>query len=201
MLMSSFSFQASVFSGYTVVGIPTQAYNQGWIALQWVTSIPMAIVGFLAVAPRLRKIGVLRRHQSPVDFITDRYQSQILRYTTTLLMIVPTLIYLSAQLAAIRSTFNSLFNIQPDSPWAVVGIAGIIVLCEWIGGMRSVAFTDCIQGIVMIACFVALPWCDNMADGVTWNGKRILDKASIKLLREINNGCFGTLVSCSWALQ
>jgi solute:Na+ symporter, SSS family len=111
----------------------------------------------LTFAPRLRKIGILRRHQSPVDFITDRYKSQILRYTTTLLMIIPALISLSAQLAAIHSTFNSLFNIQPDSPWAVVGIAGIIVLCEWIGGMRSVAFTDCIQGIIMIACFVALP--------------------------------------------
>jgi solute:Na+ symporter, SSS family len=157
ILIHSLSVQASVFSGYTVVGVPTQAYNQGWIALQWVASIPAVIVSFLALAPRLRKIGVLRRHQSPVDFITDRYQSQIMRYTVTLLMVVPSLISLAAQLAAIRSTFNSLFNIQPDSPWAAVAIAGIIVLCEWIGGMRSVAFTDCIQGIVMIACFVALP--------------------------------------------
>jgi solute:Na+ symporter, SSS family len=151
------SFQASVFSGYTVVGVPSQAYNQGWIALQWAAGIPVVVFGFLAIGPRLHKIGALRRHQSPVDFIIDRYRSQILRYTTSLLMVLPTLIYLTAQLAAIRSTFNSLFHIPPDSPWAVIAIAGIIVLCEWVGGMRNVAFTDCIQGIVMIACFVIVP--------------------------------------------
>jgi Na+/proline symporter len=40
---------------------------------------------------------------TPVDFITDRYQSQILRYTIVfLLQVIPYLIYLAAQVMAIK---------------------------------------------------------------------------------------------------
>jgi Na+/pantothenate symporter len=153
--------------------------------------MPAAMVGFLAVAPHLHKIRVLRRHQSPVDIITDRYQSQIFRYTTILLMIVPALIS------------NSLFNVQPDSSWTVVGIAGISVLCEWIGGMRSVAFTDCIQGIIMIACFVALLFVALRQYGRRSDLERETypRQSFCQTPSRDNNGCSGTLVSCSWALQ
>ena len=30
---------ASLFSGYTVIGVPNEAYNVGWSALRWMSSI------------------------------------------------------------------------------------------------------------------------------------------------------------------
>mmetsp|Transcript_4892 Transcript_4892/g.7623 ORF Transcript_4892/g.7623 Transcript_4892/m.7623 type:complete len:600 (-) Transcript_4892:1622-3421(-) len=137
--------------------MPNQAYSMGWMTLMWAASIPTAIVTFISLSARLRKIGILRNHQSPVDFITDRFRSQVLRYTSVVLIVFPSLMYLTAQMVAIRGTFNSLFKIPADSPWAVLVTAAIIVVFEWVGGLRGVALTDCVQGIIMFACFICLP--------------------------------------------
>jgi len=60
------------------------------------------MAGFMGTGLRLRKTSLVRNHQSPVDFITDRYQCQILRYTVLFLQVIPSLIYLAAQVIAIK---------------------------------------------------------------------------------------------------
>ena len=48
-------------------------------------------------------------------------------------------------------TFNvALFEIEPDNPVATCLLALLIVLYEWMGGLASVAYTDAVQGVVMI---------------------------------------------------
>ena len=98
----------------------------------------------------------MRNHQSPVDFITDRYQCQILRYTIAGLQVLTSVIYVAAQVSALKSTFNGIFGIDPDSPVAVIVMFIMILAFEWAGGLNSVALTDGIQGIIMIISFVSL---------------------------------------------
>lgn len=74
-----------------------------------------------------------------------------------MLQAVPSIIYLSAQVISIKGTFNSLFELDPDSPVGVIIIFVLIILFEWTGGLVSVASTDAIQGIVMSLAFLALP--------------------------------------------
>ena len=78
---------ASIFSGYTVVGIPNEAYNKGWTALRWMPLLFSIFIGYFGTSLRLRKASNIRNHQTPVDFITDRYQSQLLRYTIVSLQV------------------------------------------------------------------------------------------------------------------
>ena len=59
---------ASLFSGYTVVGIPTEAFNKGFIAFRWLVIGTSNSFGLLISAPRLRKCSLVRNHQTPVDF-------------------------------------------------------------------------------------------------------------------------------------
>uniref|UniRef100_A0A7S2XU93 Uncharacterized protein n=2 Tax=Attheya septentrionalis TaxID=420275 RepID=A0A7S2XU93_9STRA len=149
---------ASLFSGYTVVGVPNEAYRTGWLALRWIPSVLIITFGYMGTGPRLRKAGLVRNHQSPVDFMTDRYSSQILRYTTVFLMLFPTIIYLVAQVTAIKSTFNSVFRLDEDAAWPVILIMFIILIFEWVGGLTSVALTDGVQGIIMTVAFMAIPF-------------------------------------------
>ena len=97
---------ASLFSGYTVVGIPNEAFENGFIAARWVVIGISHSFGLLISAPRLRKCGLVRNHQTPVDFVTDRYRSNLLRYTVVLLQVFPSWLYLTGQLRAMTTTFN-----------------------------------------------------------------------------------------------
>ena len=78
-------------------------------------SFAYCAAGLVGCGLRLRKASVVRNHQSPCDFITDRFQSQLLRYTIVFLQVVPSIIYLSAQVNALKGTFNALFGLDPDA--------------------------------------------------------------------------------------
>eukprot|EP00978_Attheya_sp_CCMP212_P006957 scaffold16242_cov55-Attheya_sp.AAC.4 len=156
-LLTAGTMFASLFSGYTVVGIPNEAYRTGWLALRWIPSVLIITFGYMGTGPRLRKAGLVRNHQSPADFMTDRYCSQILRYTVVFLMLFPSIIYLVAQVTAIKSTFNSIFRLDVDAAWPVILIMFIILIFEWVGGLTSVALTDGVQGIIMTVAFMAIP--------------------------------------------
>ena len=156
-LLTAGTVFASLFSGYTVVGIPNEAYKLGWYSLRWMPTSALVGLSFYGTGLRLRKASVVRNHQSPADMITDRYQSQYLRYTIVAIQVMTSVIYLAAQVIALKSTFNSMFDIQGDANWPVIVIMGIILIFEWLGGLSSVALTDSIQGVVMLVSFIALP--------------------------------------------
>jgi len=148
---------ASTFSGYTVVGIPNEAYKTGWVALRWIPTLSSVCWGLMGTGFRLRKLSQFRNHQSPVDFITDRFQSQMLRYSVVFLQILTSIIYLSAQVIALKGTFNSIFGLDPGTMYPVIIIMILILIFECIGGLNSVAFTDSVQAVIMVFSFVAIP--------------------------------------------
>jgi Na+/proline symporter len=148
---------ASIFSGYTVSGIPNEAYRTGWLALRWVPQFVTVAVGLMGTGFRLRKAGVLRNHSSPVDFITDRYQSQMLRYTVVFLQLLPTVIYLAVQVVSIQRTFNNIFGLDPSASIPTILIMGLILAFEFIGGLSSVALTDTIQAFALVFGFIFVP--------------------------------------------
>ena len=140
-----------------VVGVPNEAFRTGWLSLRWLTTAAFVGVGYFGTGARLRKASLVRNHQSPTDFITDRFRSQILRYTAVTLQIFPSIIYLTAQCTAIRTTFNSIFRLDPDNYGPVIGICIIILLFEYMGGLSCVALTDAVQGFIMVLSFLIIP--------------------------------------------
>lgn len=105
----------------------------------------------------MRRIATARNHVSPLDFITDRFQSQLLRYTIFCLQVFPALMYLSAQVIALKTTFNGIFEMEKDTFYPVILIVGLILAFEWVGGLSSVALTDTFQSAIMVFSLVALP--------------------------------------------
>lgn len=156
-LVTAGTLFASLFSGYTVVGVPNDAFRNGFFISWWIPSLMSVVAGCYGTGLRLRKMSVVRDHQSPVDFITDRFQSQVLRYTVVFLQVFPALLYLTAQVLAVKSTFNAIFGLEPENPYGVVVIMMIVLIFEWIGGLSSVALTDSIQSVVMCISFLVIP--------------------------------------------
>lgn len=113
--------------------------------------------GFICTGVRLRKASLVRNHHTPVDFITDRWRSQMLRYTILTIQVLASFVYLSAQVNALQSTFNSMFGFDPSDVWPVIVIMIIILGFEWLGGLAVVALSDAIQAFVMLISFICLP--------------------------------------------
>jgi SSS family solute:Na+ symporter/sodium/pantothenate symporter len=92
-----------------------------------------------------------RQVQLPCQqLIQDRYQSKALHRTISLIMSVPMVFYLTAQFAALGNTIASLS--QGAVP-AVVGqiiLAIVMLLYETLGGLKGVAITDVLQGILLL---------------------------------------------------
>lgn len=156
-IMTAGTLFASLFSGYTVIGIPDEAFRSGWLALRWMPTEAYLCAALVGTGIRLRKVAEVRRHQTPSDFITDRFQCQILRYVVVALQILPTVIYLAAQVESLKSSFNEMFGLSSDNFYPVVIIMILILLFELVGGLTSVAITDSIQGLVMLVSFIAIP--------------------------------------------
>lgn len=157
-LLTAGTIFASFYSGYTVVGIPNEAFDRnGWMAFRWVAAGFSIITGYFGTGLRLRKAALVRNHKTPVDFITDRFQSQVLRYTILFLQVIPALIYITAQVVALRGTLNTIFGLDQDSYFPVLIIMLLTLLFEWVGGINCVALTDCVQGCIMLVAYVCLP--------------------------------------------
>ena len=148
---------ASLFSGYTVIGIPNESFRRGFYGFRWMPSTAYIAMGYIGTGVRLRKASVVRNHQTPVDFITDRFRSHLLRYSIVTIQVLASLIYLAAQVNALKSTFNAMFGFDPDDVWPVIVIMAIILAFEWAGGLAVIALSDSIQGLIMLLSFVMIP--------------------------------------------
>lgn len=156
-IMTAATVFASLFNGFAVIGAPSESFYRGFFSLTWIVSVVGLIGGYFATGLRLRRASEIRNHQSPVDFITDRFQSQYCRTSIILLQLGPTAIFLAGQIVAIKLAFNPVFGLEKDNIWPSVIVVAVILMFEWAGGLSSVALTDTVQGFVIFFSYLCLP--------------------------------------------
>jgi len=147
---------ATQYSGNTLFGYTGKAYRVGF---GWTVSILFmfsVIVGYLLFAPRLVILARKRGFITPGDYITCRFGSSFLTIVATGLMIYALCNYTLAQLKAMGAAVEGLTDGSIPSSYGIVALALIMVVYETLGGMRSVAWTDAIQGVVLLTGFAIL---------------------------------------------
>ena len=147
---------ATQYSGNTLFGYTGKSYRIGFL---WVVSVLFMfsiIVGYLLFAPRL--VALARKHGfiTPADYITHRFKSSLLSLLSTVLMIYALCNYILAQLKAMGSAVEGLTDGSIPAAHGIIFLAVIMVVYETLGGMRSVAWTDVLQGIVLLVGFTIL---------------------------------------------
>lgn len=145
---------ATTYSGNSLLGYPGEAYRRGY---GWIISTGMMMslmVGYQILIPKLRPLAVRKRFVTPGDWVFHRYGSEVagraLRSILAILMVVALGNYLLAQLQAIGHVTGQVTNGLVPYSVAVIGLAGFILVYETVGGMRAVAWTDAVQGILML---------------------------------------------------
>ncbi len=155
LLLTLYSTQ---YSGNTLFGFTGMTYRIGYawaVSVHFMTSI---VVFYLILAPKLFGLSKAHGFITPSDFIEFRFRSPALSCLVTLLMIIAIANFLLAQLMAMGNALEGLTTIDPEVAFAsgVIVLALVIVVYETLGGFRAVAWTDVIQGSVLLVGFVIL---------------------------------------------
>ena len=175
---------ATQYSGNTLIGYPGEAYRLGF---SWVMSVGFMmaiIVTYLLFAPRLHHLA--KRHQfvTPGDWLTYRFHSPSLTLLANVLLIAAIANYLLAQLMAMGHVTAGLSGGAVPYWVGVVLLTLVVLVYETIGGMRAVAWTDALQGVMLAVGLTGLllaasPTPDNLAAVTTWIAQEAPEKVSV----------------------
>lgn len=151
-----FTLYATQYSGNTVVGYAPTAYRTGFSWLQSVPFMTIIIGVYLLFAPRLYVISKRENFVTPTDWIDYRFRSKAVTLLSIFLMLWGLGNYLLEQLVAIGQAVSGLTGGTIPYQIAVVAFVFVMLTYEWLGGMKAVAFTDVMQGIVLMAGIITL---------------------------------------------
>ena len=141
---------ATQYSGNSLSGFPGQTYREGLAYYMSVTFMVAIVTGYLLFAPRL--FALSRRHSfvTPGDFLRYRYRSRLIHGVGTTIFVLVLVNFLLAQLIAMGHAFAGLTDGRIPYELGVIGGALVILVYELMGGMRAVAWTDALQGSVLV---------------------------------------------------
>ncbi len=144
---------ATQYSGNTFLGFSGAAYREGLgfiLSIHFMTAI---VVAYLFFAPKLYRISREHRFITPGDFIYHRFQSRVLCVLVTLLMVYALCNFTLAQMKTLGIAFEGISQGRIPMWVGVIGLAVVMLIYESLGGMRSVAWTDTIQGGILLLGF------------------------------------------------
>ena len=139
---------ATWFGSETVLGIPAKFVNGG---LHGVIEDPFG-AGFCLILVGLFFAGRLYRMTllTISDYYRERY-GRVVEVVCTLIIMLSYLGWVSAQVSALGLVFNVLSDGAISMPWGMaIGVVSILAYTLF-GGMWSVAITDFIQMIILVA--------------------------------------------------
>ena len=156
--VTAFSERASGESAWLLLALPGAAIAIGLGEFWSVIGIILGIIcSWLLVAKKIRQETEKYNALTIPDYFHKRYKddSNIIRLFSTAIIAFFFLFYVSAQFHASGKVLNTLFNI--DQVNGIIIGATIIILYTLMGGFYAVAWTDFIQGILMISTLTILP--------------------------------------------
>ena len=140
---------ATSFSGWTFVGQPGKIFTDG---------LPYAFASFYALTIPFTGVLFLRRqwvlgraynYITPGEMYSDYYGGNAMRLLTVLVAFLFSVPYLGVQLKASGSLFNVLSDGFISVNLGMFALTAIVVIYVASGGLKSVAYVDCAQAVLL----------------------------------------------------
>ncbi|MHB8764309.1 MAG: sodium:solute symporter family protein [Deferrisomatales bacterium] len=147
---------ATSFSGWTFVGHP---------ALEWRDGLPYAFASFYVITIPLTGTIFLKRqwmlgkrygYITPGEMYSDYYGGEAMRWLTVLVALFYSIPYLGLQLRASGVLFNILTHDLVPVEFGMWALSLVVLLYVALGGLRSVAYVDTAQCILLMAGIVII---------------------------------------------
>lgn len=141
---------ATQYSGNTMIGFAGKSYRQGYVFLVSVTFMVSVIGAYLLYAPKLFHLSKKFNFITVGDYIQHRFNSRALTIVVTTISIVALGNYILSNLKAIGYIVVTTTDGRVSFAHGIIVLSIIMIIYETLGGMRSVAWTDVIQGILLL---------------------------------------------------
>lgn len=171
----AFSERASGESAWLLLGLPGAAFALGFLEIWTAMGCVLGIIFYWFVIAK-----DLRNESERVDAITlptffaaGHLKGQIaIRLLSTIIIIFFFIFYLSAQINGAGKILNVTFGIRNE--YGMLLGAAVIIFYTMMGGFFAVAWTDLVQGIIMVGTLVILPiagFIELAEKGITLSGE------------------------------
>ncbi len=161
-LVTVMTIMATFFSSAAILGIPGNVYKEGVAFVLFTMNLPCAGACIYLLGTKIRRVGQKRKYVTQGDMISDYYGDvPIVRLVVALIGFCYVLPYIIMQIKAGGLLAQGMFPDAPDlnlfghqMPIFQVGATALSLVTMTyvlIGGMRSVAWTDVMQGVLLFA--------------------------------------------------
>ncbi len=152
-VITSLTIMATFFSSFALLGAPGMVYREGVVFALVSLNVPVAGYCVYLLGSRIWKAGRVHGYVTPADMICDYYGSRVvLRLLVVLVGILFTIPYVMMQLKAGGELAAVMFDSYTGAfGLGAVVLAAITTLYIMIGGMRSVAWTDALQCVLLVS--------------------------------------------------
>ena len=158
---TSLTIMATMFSSAAMLGIPGLVYRDGLAFFAFALNLPLSGAAVYLIGNRVRQRASERGHVTPGDLLSEHYGgSGAVRGMSALIGFLYVLPYIVMQLKAGGLLAQRLF--ADAQPWHVLGyelsvfdvgtgaLSVVTMLYVLLGGMRSVAWSDVLQGLLLL---------------------------------------------------
>jgi sodium/proline symporter len=155
--VTAISSTASSESAWAVLGTVGLAYKEGLSAIWFMPGCLLGyLINWLFLAEKLRKHSAENQSITLPDYFENHFndKTHTLRIISVVIIFSCMMAYVAAQFTAIGKTFDAIFGIPHILSISVGGV--IVLIYTMMGGVRAVAWTDFVQGIIMVSGLVIL---------------------------------------------
>jgi solute:Na+ symporter, SSS family len=160
-LVTSLTIMATFFSSAALLGIPGTIYRDGVSFVPFALNLTVGGLGIYFLGTRMHLLGKARGYVTPADMLSDYYGGNAVRLLAALtgaLYVLPYIImqikaggYLAEQLFGRENSIRILGSEYAMFEIGVWALSLLTMLYVLVGGMRSVAWTDVVQGILLLS--------------------------------------------------
>jgi len=150
MLLGLFTTAATIFSAFTVIGMPDFFRTHGigaWIFLGVADAMMVYVLIRLGVI--VRQKARASDYKGMAGLLTHAYGFKFagfVAFTGVVIFLIP---YISVQIRGVSIFLNAAFpNALPVWGWGTIIVAIMIIYSE-IGGLRAIMYNDTLQGIIL----------------------------------------------------
>ena len=141
---------ATQYSGNTLFGFAGNAYRNGPVMLFSAAGMAAVLLAYLVFGKKLNALAKQYNFITPVDYIRHRYKNNLLVLLLNLIFIFALGSYVLTNFKAVGHLSSQLTDNALAPAYAIFGLAAIMAFYESMGGMRSVVWTDMLQGVLLL---------------------------------------------------
>lgn len=148
-----FSIAASQISALAFIGFIAFYYNFGIGAFVAITTFGLIFIlggKYMFLGPKVWKVGRMAGHITPSDTVRDYYDSPVLGYIVAVGMILAVIPYLQVQFTGIGIILKLGTGGMISVTTGAAIVAVVVAIYTLLGGMKSVAWIDTIQGVMLL---------------------------------------------------